>query len=1388
ANPFNGLTGAGTYLSSPALVDIDGDGDFDLDLGSYGGHRFFENTGTALAPAFTERTGAANPFGGVYSTTSRSTFVDIDGDGDLDAVVGGTFGPAVYRNTTTVGQPVTVSIQSDLPTINGLAPTLYIAENGGFQQPGIDVTVTDALGGIPNGSLTVTGLLTEDSVTIVDQGMGAGQIGFDSGTGDITWGGVLIGQATGGLNGADLVISFNGAADAAAVEALIEDLAFADGRTDPTQSRMITLLLANAGGEVIGDDLAFQGQISRIATIGFIDVDFPAPALGDLDGDGDLDMVIGDSHGQIHLFRNVGTTEAALFSEELIAPYFGLPYSSAGYVSPALGDLDGDGDLDMVVGDDDGNLRAYENTRAGAAGPYFEEMTGGGDPFGGATTASVGGVSIVDIDGDGLRDVVVGAVTGALRYFLNTGTAGAAIFTEQTGGANPFDGVTGSGYVAPAFADIDGDGDFDLFLGDYGLGQYFENTGTATAPVFTLAPNILTDGASGFVQRGTFGDLDGDGDIDLVTAGGQYLTLYTQDTRGVSFELFINITLSPATLGLADNDLTFAENTVNAAPQLMLIGATFDDPDGSQDGGILAVTGVLADETISIRNQGAGAGQIGYDDVTGDVTYGGVLIGNFCGCSGGDVALLFTASVTNDAIQAVLNNLTYQNLSNSPVATHDLSIAFIDGQGVPMAAPALVSFFEINGLFDGIDLGADSAPRMIFLPGDNDPDFLVSNAAGGITAFLNDGSGWDQADPVDNPLTDANVGAGPWLPIDLDSDGDLDLVVLSSGGILRSYENQSGVFFAGGPVNSDALDGLDVGVGAHSLNFLDTNNDSSYELVIGQADGSVSLFTFDLNTFELVEQAGAANPFDAIDVGTNAMVAFGDVDNDGDYDLVIGAGDGTLHYFEGVAGAYVEHTGTNDPFAGIDVGDNAAPMLIDGDQDGFDDLLIVGAADGTVHSFGNFTVNAVTVTIKVTAEPDLADDSFAILESQALSGDVSADNGAGADDDDGDVTLINGLAFTAGVPITLPSGARLTMNADGTFSYNPGGAWDRLAGPLSGASNTVGTESFTYTTAGGLTATARITITGVDSNKDQLQGTPGDDIIDGGLGNDTALGGAGLDDLSGGDGNDSLFGGDDNDLVTGGDGADKLYGDDGDDTLAGGAGADRFDGGAGSDTLDGGDANDYLDGGLSADGMAGGLGNDVYIVDDPGDTTSEAGGEGYDIVRTALTWTVADNIEGLELQGGGNVSGTGNAGANNLQGNSGANSLSGLAGVDTINGNDGDDVIIGGEGNDLLRGGLGADTFVVAHTFGSVLETDQVYDFSAAENDIIDLSQIDAIAGGADDAFTLVSAFNKHAGQMTLTFAAGITTLKLDINGDAKVDYQMKINGDVTGESGDWLL
>ena len=81
--------------------------------------------------------------------------------------------------------------------------------------------------------------------------------------------------------------------------------------------------------------------------------------------------------------------------------------------------------------------------------------------------------------------MVVGDTFGNLRYYKNTGTAIAPVFSLQNGAANPFNGVDIGSKSAPSFADLDSDGDLDAIVGNRRHPAHFEKTGSATTPAFT---------------------------------------------------------------------------------------------------------------------------------------------------------------------------------------------------------------------------------------------------------------------------------------------------------------------------------------------------------------------------------------------------------------------------------------------------------------------------------------------------------------------------------------------------------------------------------------------------------------------------------------------------------------------------------------------------------------------------------------------------------------------------------------------------------------------------------------------------------------------------------------------------------------------------------------
>ena len=153
-----------------------------------------------------------------------------------------------------------------------------------------------------------------------------------------------------------------------------------------------------------------------------------------------------------------------------------------------------------------------------------------------------------------------------------------------------------------------------------------------------------------------------------------------------------------------------------------------------------------------------------------------------------------------------------------------------------------------------------------------------------------------------------------------------------------------------------------------------------------------------------------------------------------------------------------------------------------------------------------------------------------------------------------------------------------------------------------------------------------------------------------------------------------------------------------------------------NNTLYGNSKDDRLDGGLGADTMYGGDGNDMYYVDNVGDKVVEYAGpnSGTDTVVSWLaSYTLADNVENLQLTGdvardgvGNDLNNqiTGNAFDNHLYGGLGNDKLYGLYGSDTLDGGAGDDTLDGGLGADLMIGGAGNDTYVVDNAGDVVVE------------------------------------------------------------------------------------
>lgn len=239
--------------------------------------------------------------------------------------------------------------------------------------------------------------------------------------------------------------------------------------------------------------------------------------------------------------------------------------------------------------------------------------------------------------------------------------------------------------------------------------------------------------------------------------------------------------------------------------------------------------------------------------------------------------------------------------------------------------------------------------------------------------------------------------------------------------------------------------------------------------------------------------------------------------------------------------------------------------------------------------------------------------------------------------------------------------------------------------------------------------------------------TLGSVYLDGEANEDTLLGGTKDDYLFGGEGFDFLNGGTGRDTLTGGPGGDTYVLDnigdvvveatavnDGYDrveasvthtlgatveelTLTGtaainGTGSElnnKITGNSASNTLKGAKGDDTLDGGAGVDTLIGGTGNDAYIVDRTTDVIQETSTTDIDFVEASATYTLAANLENLQLYGA-NV-GTGNNLNNRIMGDSAGNILNGVGGNDIVYGHNGNDTLNGGNGDDFLYGMIGND-------------------------------------------------------------------------------------------------
>ncbi|MFC2083754.1 FG-GAP-like repeat-containing protein [Bacteroidota bacterium] len=529
---------------------------------------------------------------------------------------------------------------------------------------------------------------------------------------------------------------------------------------------------------------------------------------------------------------------------------------TSSFAAPIFSDLDSDGDFDLVIGSLSDRIDYYECTKTSPLPGYRKDTSVFYSIYAsGLIGTNSAYPALNDLNNDGDLDLVIGGYNGLL-YYENIGDSINPVWQENT---SIFESVNTQigGDPKPAFVDLDNDGDLDLLVGigesfvsgpTPGITIGFENHDTSGTPIYirndSFAAGIPDIGLNSYP---TLADLDNDNDFDLLFGRDLSSLVYYRNT-GTAF--------SPT--------WTSSNLFSNVETSSYWKNPTFCDIDYDDDMDLIYGT---SDGTIyTYENIGGGA----YPQYQFNPEYFEIIK-----ISGGASTVSF-ADFDNDN--------DYDLLSGDWLG----GFQYFRNDGT-ITSP---SYKKISTNFTGLDAGSYSAPVFVNLDADNDYDIVSGALDGQIYYYVNNGGSFSS-----NNSTFASIDVGWWSTpafVDIDNDNDMDLLVGAEySADCQFYTNDGSNVFS--PDNT-LISGITFPNYARPK-FVDIDNDSDYDIVIGKSNGEIIFYE---NIGNNVSSSWIINNFhfEGIEVNQNAHPGFADLDNDDRKDLVLGEYSGNFTFYK----------------------------------------------------------------------------------------------------------------------------------------------------------------------------------------------------------------------------------------------------------------------------------------------------------------------------------------------------------------------------------------------------------------------------------------------------------------------------------------------------------